>query len=129
MSSIRFLAAAVLAASLTLPVAAFAQQAPPVPAGPAPAGAAQPGETGRHHGHRGAFRKALAGLNLSAAQKTQIDQAFAQAKGANRGADPATRKANREKLHAQIEAILTPAQRAQLQSALQQARREHRQGG
>jgi Spy/CpxP family protein refolding chaperone len=125
LTSIRFLAAAALAAALTLPVAALAQQAPPVPAAQGPAGAAQPG---RHHGHHGAFRKALAGLNLSAAQKTLIDQAFAQAKGTNRGADPATRKANREKLHAQIEAILTPAQRTQLQNALQQARREHRQG-
>jgi Spy/CpxP family protein refolding chaperone len=122
LSSTRFLAAAVLAASLTVPVAAFAQQAPSVPAGAAPVTA--PGQHGRHHN---AFRSALRGLNLSASQKTQIDQIFAQARGQNKGADPATRKANREKLRAQVEAVLTPAQRTQLQTALQQARRQHRQ--
>jgi Spy/CpxP family protein refolding chaperone len=117
LSSLRFLAAAVLAASLTAPVAAFAQQSPP---------AAVPGQPGAHHGrHHNAFRTALRGLNLNAAQKSQIDQVFAQARGQNRGADPATRKANRAKLRSQVEAILTPAQRTQLRAALQQARRQH----
>ena len=122
MSSIRFLAAAVLAASLTVPAAAFAQQAPSVPAGAAPVTA-----PGQHGHHRNGFRAALRGLNLSASQKTQIDQIFAQARGQNKGADPQTRKANRAKVRAQVEAVLTPAQRTQLQSALQQARRQHRQ--
>jgi Spy/CpxP family protein refolding chaperone len=120
LSSIRFLAAAVLAASLAAPVAAFAQQSPPVPV-------TAPGQPGARHGHHNGFRTALRGLNLSASQKTQIDQIFAQARGQNRNADPAARKANREKLRAQVEAILTPAQRTQLQAALQQARRAHRQ--
>jgi Spy/CpxP family protein refolding chaperone len=124
LSSLRFLAAAVLAASLTAPVAAFAQQSPTVPVGAAPAAA--PGKPGAHNGrHHNAFRSALRGLNLSSAQKSQIDQVFAQARGQNRSADPATRKANREKLRAQVEAILTPAQRTQLRAALQQARRQH----
>ncbi len=39
--------------------------------------------------------------------------------------DPATRKANRDKLHAQIDAILTPAQRTQLQTTMQQQRQMH----
>lgn len=122
MSSIRFLAATVLAASLTVPVAAFAQQAPSVPAGAVPVTA--PGHHGRHHN---AFRSALLGLNLSASQKTQIDQIFAQARGQNKAADPATRKANRARVRTHVEAVLTPAQRTQLQAALQQARRQHRQ--
>jgi Spy/CpxP family protein refolding chaperone len=122
LSSIRFLAAAVLAASLTVPAAAFAQQAP----GPAPAAA--PGQPGQHHGrHHNGFRTALAGLNLSAAQKSQIDQIFAQSRGQNKGADPATRKANRARMRGQVEAVLTPSQRTQLQAALQQAHRQHRQ--
>jgi len=121
LSSIRFLAAAVLAASLSVPVAAFAQQAPTAPAGAAPAAI-----SGHHGRHNNAFRSALHGLNLSASQKTQIDQIFAQAHGQNKGADPATRKANREKLHAQIEGVLTPSQRADLKAAMQQARRANR---
>lgn len=129
MSSIRFFGVAALAAALAIPAAALAQQAPPPPAPGVPAGA--PGQPGMHrHGGHGGFRHALESLNLSAAQKTQIQQVFAQSRGANRNADPATRKANREKVHAQIEAILTPAQRAQLQTALQQARQRHqREGG
>ena len=121
MFSTRLFAAAVLAASLSVPAAAFAQQAPlNVPT-------AAPGQPGMHQGrHHNGFRTALRGLNLSASQKTQIDQIFAQAHGQNKGADPATRKANRAKLRAQVEAVLTPAQRAQLQSNLQQAR-QHRQ--
>ena len=121
MSSLRFLAAAVLAASLTAPIAAFAQQSPGAPLAPVPSAA--PGQPGAHHGrHHNGFRTALRGLNLSAAQKTQIDQIFAQARGQNRTADPATRKTNRAKTRAQIEAILTPAQRAQLRATLQQQR-------
>lgn len=129
MSSIRFFGIAALAAALAIPAAALAQQAPPAPAPGAPAGA--PGQPGMHrHGHGGGFRHALQSLNLSDAQKTQIQQVFAQSRGANRNADPATRKANREKTRAQIEAILTPAQRAQFQTALQQARQRHqREGG
>ena len=129
MSSIRFFRIAALAAVLAVPAAALAQQAPPAPAAPgAPAGV--PGQPGMHrHGHGGGFRHALQSLNLSAAQKTQIQQVFAQSRGANRNADPATRKANRDKLHAQIEGILTPAQRTQLQTALTQARQQHERTG
>jgi periplasmic protein CpxP/Spy len=125
LSILRFLGAAALAAALVVPVAALAQQAPPAPAAPGAPG--QPG-MGRH-GHRGGFRHALESLNLSAAQKTQIQQILAQARGQNRNADPATRKANREKLRSQIEAVLTPAQRTQFQTVLQQQRRDHQRRG
>lgn len=95
-----------------------------------PMASGAPGQPGMHRGHhRGGFRHALTNLNLTAAQKTQIDQIFAQARGQNRSADPATRKANRERLRSQIEAVLTPAQRAQLQTAMQQQRQRHQRGG
>jgi Spy/CpxP family protein refolding chaperone len=123
LSSTRFLAAAVLAASLLVPAGAFAQQAPPAPVPGAPA------MSGHHRGHHGGWRRMLQTLNLSAAQKQQVDAAFAQSKSANKGVtDPATRKANRDKLHAQIESILTPDQRTQLQSQMQKARQRHREG-
>jgi Spy/CpxP family protein refolding chaperone len=127
LSSIRFFGVAALAAALAVPAAALAQQAPPAPA---PSGAPMQPGMHRHGGHHGGgFRRALQSLNLSNAQKTQIQQVFAQSRGANRNADPATRKANREKMRAQIEAILTPAQRTQLQTALQQARQRHQRAG
>jgi Spy/CpxP family protein refolding chaperone len=115
----RFLGTAAFLASLAAPVAALAQQAPP------PAAATFAPDSRAHHGHRhgGGLRKALQSLNLTAAQNTQIDQAFAQTRQANKNADQTTRKANRSQLHSRIEAILTPAQRAQLKSALQ---RNHR---
>ena len=119
MSISRFLGAAAFLASLSAPVTALAQQAPP------PAAATFAPDARAQHGHRhgGGLRKALQSLNLTAAQKTQIDQAFAQTRQANKNADKATRKANRTQLRGRIEAILTPAQRAQLKSALQ---RNHR---
>jgi Spy/CpxP family protein refolding chaperone len=118
----RFLGAAAIAAALVTPAVASAQQSPPAPAATYAPGV--PGAPGAHRGHRrGGFRKALRGLNLSASQQSQIDQAFTQSRAANQNADPATRKANRQQLRAKIEAILTPAQRAQLQANLKQNRR------
>ena len=112
MSSTRLLSAVTLVAALLIPSAAFAQTAP------APYPSAAPNGV-RHHGHRhNGMRAALRGLNLSASQQTQVQQAFEQTRGANRNADPATRKANRQQLRAKIDAILTPAQRTQLQATL-----------
>ncbi len=126
MSTSRFFAAAALAAALVLPAAAFAQQAP---AAPAPVTSPMPGMNpmpGHRHGRHGGWRHLMQTLNLSAAQKQQIDAAFAQSRTANQNVtDPATRKANREKLHAQIEAILTPAQRTQLQAEMQKTHQRH----
>jgi Spy/CpxP family protein refolding chaperone len=115
----RFLGSAAFLASLAIPVTALAQQTPP------PATATFAPGTPAHHGHRhgNGLRKALRSLNLSAAQQTQIDQAFAQTRQANRNADQATRKVNRRQLRSRIDAILTPAQRAQLKTTLQRNRR------
>lgn len=120
MSISRFLGSAAFVAALAVPATALAQQASP----PSMTTAA-PRAEGAHNGHRhGGFRKALSGLNLTAAQQTQVDQAFAEAHQANRNADPATRKASRRQLRARIEAILTPAQRTQLNAALHRNRRQ-----
>jgi Spy/CpxP family protein refolding chaperone len=114
----RFLGTAALLASLAVPVTALAQQ------GPAPATATfAPGARAHHGRHGGGLRKALQSLNLTPAQRTQIDQAFAQTRQANQNPDKATRKANRRQLRSRIDAILTPAQRAQLKAAMQ---RNHR---
>jgi Spy/CpxP family protein refolding chaperone len=114
----RFLGTAAFVASLAVPVTALAQQAPP------PAAATFAPGARAHHGHRhGGFRQALRSLSLSASQQTQIDQAFAQSRQTNRNADQATRKANRRQLRTRIEAILTPAQRAQLKATLHRNRR------
>ncbi len=116
MSPIRFITAAAVAASLALPLAAAAQQAPPPPAAPA-AGAPAP-----HHGAR--YMHALRTLNLTDAQKTQIKSAMQQTRTANENADPQTRKANLEQLRSQINSVLTPDQRAQLQAELQKERED-----
>ena len=119
MSTSRILGAAALLAVLALPAAALAQQATPFPMA-----TAVPGMPGAHHGHRhNGLRNALRGLNLTPAQQSQIDQAFAQTRQANQNADRTARKANRKQLRARIDAILTPAQRTQLDAAL---KRNHR---
>jgi Spy/CpxP family protein refolding chaperone len=121
LSSTRLLSAVTLVAALVIPSAAFAQTAP----GPYPSAAPANGARQHHHRRHDGMRAALRGLNLSSAQQTQIRQAFQESRTANRSADPATRKANRAKLRARIEAILTPAQRTQLQATLK-ARAQHR---
>lgn len=113
----RLLSAVALVAALVVPSAAFAQTAP------APVPAAAPANGVRHHHRHNGMRAALRNLDLSAAQQGQIRQAFQQTRDANRNADKATRKANRAKLRTQIEAILTPAQRAQLEASLKARKR------
>lgn len=122
MFSTRLVAAAALAVGLAAPVAALAQT-PPAPAPPAGAAAHS------HHHHRGAMRAALGKLNLSAAQKSQLDTLFAQARQqrvANRNADPATRRAAAKQFRSKVDGILSPAQRAQFRVALRTERAQHR---
>lgn len=129
----RVLAVAALALTLAVPAAAFAQTAP---APPAPGSQVQPlgpgaygnGHHGKHrrHGHRhGMFSK----LNLSAAQKQQIATIHQQARQQNQNVtDPAARRANGQRVRQQVEAVLTPSQRTQLQQQRQQWR-SHRHDG
>ena len=99
-SPTRFIAAAVLTATMALPLAAAAQQAPPAP----PAG----GPVQRnHHGHGGHYGRALRPLHLSDAQRQQ------------------TRRANVRQLRAQIDAILTPDQRTRLHNELRHGHRNN----
>jgi Spy/CpxP family protein refolding chaperone len=113
LSQRRLLSSAALIAALAAPVAAFAQQAaPPVAGSPAP----------HRHQHGSPFMRALRTLDLSPAQRRQISDASAQMRAANQPAEQ-TLRANREKLRAQIEAILSPEQRARFQAELQKHRR------
>lgn len=110
MHSFRFISAVALAATLLTPLGASAQTLPP---------AAAPAQ---HRHHAGRFVAAVHALNLSADQRRQIDDAVAANRAASRGADKATKRANRQRMHAQIESILTPDQRAQLKAELHRKR-------
>ena len=100
-----------LALVLATPIAALAQAAPPAPAPVPPAAARAP-----HHANR--YMAALHALTLTPDQQQQIAAFFDGAKTANAGADKSTRHANARKLRAQIAAVLTPDQRAQLRAAM-----------
>ena len=62
---------------------------------------------------------ALRSLNLSDAQRAQIRDTVRQTRTANQNADPQTRRSNMQAMRQQVEAILTPAQRAQFHAAMQ----------
>jgi Spy/CpxP family protein refolding chaperone len=69
--------------------------------------------------------KALANLNLSAQQRTQIQGYVAAAKQADANATDDQRQADRQKLRGEIMSVLTPAQQAQLKATLKAQRHEH----
>jgi Spy/CpxP family protein refolding chaperone len=121
----RFFTAAFIAAAIALPTAAFAQ-APPAPPAPQTGAPAAPGAY-RHHG--GGWQRMLRNLNLTPQQQQQVKDAIAQTRQANQNADPQTRRANNQKLRQTIEAILTPAQRAQLQEERERFRQQNENGG
>lgn len=106
----RLLAAAAFVTATAVGVPAFAQIAP------APAPAASGAPHARHHGSP--FIRALRGLDLSDAQKSQIRTLMQNARSANQNADQATKRANAAKLRTDIENVLTPDQRTKLQQSL-----------
>jgi len=112
----QFIAAAALAASVSLPLAALAQ----TPAGPPPAAGA-PAQAGHHRG--GHFMHALRSLNLSPDQKQQILSRRKDLQAANQNADPQTRRANVQQFRSQVDGILTPSQRQQFHTQLRNERR------
>jgi Spy/CpxP family protein refolding chaperone len=65
----------------------------------------------------------MRGLHLSGAQRQQIAGILKNSRSANKGADPQTRRANRQAMRRQIDGILTPDQRTQLQAKVAQAHR------
>jgi Spy/CpxP family protein refolding chaperone len=114
----RIISAALIAAAIALPTAAFAQQQPMPQTG-------APAVPGVHHRHGPGWQRMLKNLNLTSQQQQQVKDAIAQTRQANQNADPQTRRANNQKLRQTIEGILTPAQRAQLQQERQQFRQQH----
>ena len=121
MSPIRFITAAALSAAVVVPTAALAQDAPPPGPPNGPPAMSAPARPHGHHRHN-RFMHALRSLNLSDAQRAQIRDAVRQTRQANQNADPQTRRANIHAMRQQVEALLTPAQRAQFHAAL---RRQH----
>jgi Spy/CpxP family protein refolding chaperone len=114
----RFLGALAFAAALALPTVACAQQGPAQPNNGAPAAAGH---------HRGGPAAALEGLNLTPDQRDQIKAAIRADRAAAKSSDgqqpdPATRKANREKMIGDIEQVLTPDQRTQFETNLRAMR-------
>lgn len=106
---------AAVAVSLILPAGAFAQQAAAPAAGP----------TQQWQGHRhGGFMRMFESLNLSAQQKSQIQQIMQQYRQAHpRGSQPDPQA--RQQMRQQVMNVLTPQQRTQLQQKMQQMRQEH----
>ena len=119
------LGALALLAAFAFPLAASAQTVPvPAPGAAAPAPAAH---HYRHHHNR--YMHAMRGLNLSDAQKQQIAGILKSSRGANKNADPQTRRADARALHQQIEGVLTDAQRSQLHAKLAQGRQHVKPNG
>jgi Spy/CpxP family protein refolding chaperone len=119
LSQRRLILSAALVTAFAAPLAAFAQQAPPPVFG-----SSAPGSR-----FGSPFMRALRTLDLSASQRQQIEDAVAQTRQANRNADESTRRVNRERLHAQIDAILSPEQRVQFQAELQKQRQQSQRPG
>lgn len=114
----RIAAMLTLAATIGLPLAAQAQYDVPPPQ-PAASGMGE-----HHHGRRmrDPFIRALHKLTLTDQQKQQIKSDITATMQASKDATPDQRKTNREQLHRQIEALLTPEQRAQLKAESAQER-------
>ncbi len=110
---------ALLGALLGATVAAHAQGVPtPQPAVSAPSAAGAPGTQPRkHRGNR--MMRALRNVGLSSAQQTQVRAAMQSFRASRTSGTPETRA----QLKANIENILTPAQRTQFEAATQRKAR------
>jgi Spy/CpxP family protein refolding chaperone len=105
--------------ALAAPAVVLAQQA-----GPATAPAAGQQWQGHSHG----MMRMMQNLNLSDAQKSQIQQIMQKFRQSHaQGVRPT--QAERDQVHQQVMNVLTPAQRTQFQQNLQQMRREHEDRG
>ena len=105
-----------LVALLAVPLVATAQQAPSPPGAPAQGG----------HRH-GMGMQRFRNLNLTQQQQTQIESLMKQFHESHPAGSPPDRQA-REQLHQQIDAILTPAQRATLKADRAKMRSERSEG-
>jgi Spy/CpxP family protein refolding chaperone len=118
------------AAAVALTVAGFAAvdiahgTLPAASAQDAPAAGAPP--AGAQRGQR--FGQMLLGLNLSDAQKTEIRQIIATARAQNQSVtDPQVKRSNMRAAYAKVQTVLTPAQRAKLQSEMAATRAQRQQ--
>jgi Spy/CpxP family protein refolding chaperone len=75
-----------------------------------------------HHHRRNPYMHAMRGLGLSPAQRQQIVSIMKSSRGADKNADPQTRRANRLAMRQQIDGVLTPDQRTRFHAKLAQAR-------
>jgi Spy/CpxP family protein refolding chaperone len=92
---------------------------------PGSAGAMSQGGAARMH----RFGRILKSLNLTPAQEDQIKTIMADARKKNETApDPQTKGANMRAAIAQIDQILTPAQRTEFDAKMQAMRHAHGQG-
>ena len=112
---------ALVAFAAGLPVAASAQVIPQPPAN-GPAGAQQ-GTPHRHHGNP--YMRALRSLNLSDSQKSQLRSIMQSYRQKNQGVDRTTRRASMRQMRSDIMNVLTPSQRTQLQTRMQQMRQQY----
>jgi Spy/CpxP family protein refolding chaperone len=112
------LGALALLAAFAMPLAASAQTFP----NPGAAGSAPSAQQPQHHHHRNPYMHAMRGLGLSPAQQKQIAGIMKNSRGAGKGADPQTRRANRLAMRQQIDGVLTPDQRTRFHAKLAQAR-------
>jgi Spy/CpxP family protein refolding chaperone len=119
MSARPYLALVALAGALFgATVAARAENGPyPLPTAPAADGA-QPQVGAPAHPRRNRLRAALAQLNLSAAQRSQIRSMIRSFRVARQSATPMTRR----QLVSNIEGVLTPDQRTQFQTFMRHRR-------
>ena len=113
-------AAIALALFLSCSTVACNRSTTPADTGAQPGAPGAMSQGGPQRMHR--FGRILQTLGLTEAQKAQIRTIMTNARARNRGADPETRHANMKEAFAQIDAILTPAQRTQLHAKLQAMR-------
>ena len=114
----KLVSAAAVMLALAAPAAVLAQQAPPATAPAA----------GQWQGHSHGMMRMMQNLNLSDAQKAQIQQIMQKFRQSHaEGVRPT--QAERDQIHQQVMNVLTPAQRTQFQQNLQQMQREHEDRG
>lgn len=106
-----YLAFALAGTLLSVPLAAFAQNAPSPAPSSTNAAAGSPG-----HQRGGAMRRSLETLGLGADQKSRIKDVMKAYRASRGSASPQTR----EQLRANVEAVLTPDQRTRFAAAMQE---------
>lgn len=104
---------------------ALASESSVIPVPAAILAQAGPNEQG---GGRDRFGQVLMSLGLSDDQKAKIRSIMANARQKNQNADRDTRRKTMRAAFAQIENVLTPAQRDQLHQKMQAMRRNRQQG-